>query len=63
LDHPAFWVTDVHNTFERIVKKGATVAVNPFSEDNYHLAFVKDPDGIWIELIGKEKSKRTAVHK
>jgi len=55
LDHLAFWTIDVDRRFKELIAKGAKVAVRPFSEDGYRLAFVKDPDGIWIELIGLDK--------
>ena len=55
LDHFAIWATDVDRTYKKLLTKGAKKAVKPFSEDRYRLAFVKDPDGIWIELIGTDK--------
>ena len=58
LDHLAFWTSDVDEQFSRIISKGGRIAVKPFSEGGYRLAFVKDPDGIWIELAGRDKSKR-----
>ncbi len=61
LDHLAFWARDVDASFQNLTTNGASVAVRPFSEDGYRLAFVKDPDGIWIELIGREKRKRTSM--
>jgi lactoylglutathione lyase len=57
LDHLAFWVTDVDRKFERLIEKGAKRAVEPFSQGKYRFAFVKDPDGIWIELIGRIRRK------
>lgn len=53
LDHLAFWVKDVDRKFAQLVEKGAKNAVKPFSQGKYRFAFVKDPDGIWIELIGR----------
>jgi lactoylglutathione lyase len=53
LDHVAFWTSDVKRDYSRLIAKGAKRAVEPFREGRYQLAFVKDPDGIWIELIGK----------
>jgi len=58
LDHLAFWVRDVDSTLRELEGKGVQVAVEPFSETGYRLAFIKDPDGIWIELIGRERHKR-----
>lgn len=58
LDHLAFWERDVDGKYEEMLANGATKAVEPFSEGGYRLAFVKDPDGIWIELLGKERRAR-----
>lgn len=53
LDHLAFWCDDVRKSYEKVLAGGATSAVEPWDESGYTLAFVKDPDGAWIELIGK----------
>ena len=53
LDHLAFWCKDVRKSYRKVLTGGATSAVEPLDEGGYTLAFVKDPDGIWIELIGK----------
>ena len=53
LDHLAFWCKDVRKSYKKVLEGGATSAVEPWDEGGYTLAFVKDPDGIWIELIGK----------
>lgn len=58
LDHLAFWVGNVDSTVRDLKGKGVQVAIEPFSETGYRLAFAKDPDGIWIELIGRETRKR-----
>lgn len=55
LDHLAFWTKDVDSHYSTLIARGARKAVEPFSEDNYRLAFVRDPDGVWIELIGKDR--------
>lgn len=54
LDHLAFWCKDVQKSYKKVLTGGATSAVEPWDEGGYTLAFVKDPDGIWIELIGKK---------
>ncbi len=56
LDHLAFRVRDVKDSFQDIVAKGARPEVEPFKEDRYEFAFASDPDGIWIELIGRTKA-------
>jgi hypothetical protein len=48
----------VRDEFYSLVKKGAGPAIEPFKEGRYELAFVKDPDGIWIELLGFAKQAR-----
>lgn len=58
LDHLAFWELDVDRRYDELLANGATKAVEPFSESGYRLAFVKDPDGIWIELLGKDRRAR-----
>jgi len=55
LDHLAFWTRDVDKRFKELTSKGVKRALRPFSEGGYRLAFVKDPDGIWIELIGLDR--------
>jgi len=57
LDHLAFWCKDVRKEYRRLVDSGATPAVEPWDEDGYTLAFVKDPDGLWIELIAAKSVK------
>jgi len=57
LDHLAFWCKDVRRSYEAAIKGGASSAVEPWDEGGYTLAFVKDPNDIWIELIGR-KAKR-----
>jgi len=58
LDHLAFEVDDVEATVKELVRRGAPVAVKPFGDWRSMLAYVKDPDGIWIELIGKKTKKK-----
>ncbi len=56
LDHLAFRVRSVTPTFQDLVAKGARPEVEPFREERYEFAFVSDPDGIWIELLGRVQS-------
>jgi catechol 2,3-dioxygenase-like lactoylglutathione lyase family enzyme len=55
LDHLAFWVKDVDREYRHLLKSGAKKAIEPFPQGKYSFAFVKDPDGIWIELIGRAR--------
>jgi len=50
LDHLAFLCYDVEGMYGDLLSRGCTSAVEPFIEQGFPLAFVKDPDGIWIEL-------------
>ena len=58
LDHLAFWQEDVDKKYAEVLAYGATKAIEPFTESGYRIAFVKDPDGIWIELMGKQRRAR-----
>jgi lactoylglutathione lyase len=62
LDHLAFWCEDLQKSYQKVLAGGATPAIEPWNEGGYTLAFVRDPDGIWIELIGK-KVKPTSHNK
>jgi catechol 2,3-dioxygenase-like lactoylglutathione lyase family enzyme len=61
LDHLAFRERDVDRKYEELLANGGSKAIEPFSEGGYRLAFVKDPDGIWIELLGKDRTARRKV--
>ncbi len=50
LDHLAFEVDDVKTAVERLVKLNAKPAKDIEVRAKYVVGFVKDPDGIWIEL-------------
>ncbi|MGO9645260.1 MAG: VOC family protein [Candidatus Bathyarchaeia archaeon] len=52
LDHIGFKVDDAVKWFKLLVKRGAKPAAKSFGDTDETLAYVKDPDGIWIELIG-----------
>lgn len=52
LDHIAFEVEDVERAYRDLIGRGAQPGHAPFLEGGILLAFVQDPDGIWIELTG-----------
>ncbi len=52
MDHIGFWAKDVDRAYAKLRSKGARKAVAPFWNGKERLAYVKDPDGIWIELFG-----------
>ena len=53
LDHLAFAVTDLDGSLARARKQGVRVAKEPFQlrGGSGRLAFVLDPNDVWIELI------------
>lgn len=57
LDHLAFEVPNVEHSFTTITKKYRS-AIPPFIEGRWKLAYVKDPDGNWIELGEILRTKR-----
>jgi len=52
LDHLAFRCEDVRKDYKKALTGGATSAIEPWNEGGTTLAFVRDPDGVWIELHG-----------
>ncbi len=50
LDHIAFECEDVERAYHELLAKGARPGHPPFMEGRTLLAYVQDPDGIWIEL-------------
>lgn len=50
LDHLAFEVTDVPGTMKRLIEEGAKPARDAETRPRFVVGFVKDPNGIWIEL-------------
>lgn len=58
LDHLGFYVSNVRDQFGRLVELGCDPAVEPFSQGGWVLAFVKDLNGVWLELIGRESKQK-----
>ncbi len=58
LDHLGFYVKNVREQYKRLVALGCEPAVEPFNQGSWVLAFVKDPNGVWLELIGREIKKK-----
>jgi len=52
-DHIAFETDDVDARIRELRANGVTIAMEPFSlqGSSSKIAFVKDPDGNWLELI------------
>jgi len=51
LDHLAFGVGNVNTALKRLISKGVDVAVSSSEAKNVTEVYIKDPDGIWIELL------------
>lgn len=52
-DHIALGVKDLKPTIERLRAQRVTIAMEPFKlkGGTHRIAFIKDPDGNWLELI------------
>ena len=52
-DHIAFGVNNIDSTIQDLRGEGVTIAMEPFSlqGSTSKIAFIKDPDGNWLELI------------
>jgi lactoylglutathione lyase len=52
-DHIAFETDDIDTKIKQLRANGVTIAIEPFSLQGSRskIAFVKDPDGNWLELI------------
>jgi lactoylglutathione lyase len=57
LDHLGLYGSNVREQYERLIRLGCEPAVAPFNQGSWVLAFVKDPNGVWLELIGRESKK------
>jgi catechol 2,3-dioxygenase-like lactoylglutathione lyase family enzyme len=57
LDHLGFRVNDLDGALARLVGLGARVRIPPFTEGNDRLAFVSDPDGVWVELYERRSEE------
>jgi len=51
LDHLAFEVDDVKTQIDRLTKMGTQVARPTEVRSKYVVGFVKDPNGVWLELF------------
>jgi lactoylglutathione lyase len=57
-DHIAFGVKDVKAAVDELRTQGVAIAMEPFSlaGSTSKIAFIKDPDGNWLELIERPSS-------
>jgi len=51
LDHLAFGVGNVKAALKKLIARGVDVAVTPSQAKGVTEVYVKDPDGIWLELL------------
>jgi lactoylglutathione lyase len=51
LDHLAFKVRDLVATVSDLRRKGVEIIVEPYSIGDWSEAYIRDPNGIWIELL------------
>ena len=49
--HIAFRVPDVQKACERFEKLGVTFQKKPTDGNMSNIAFIKDPDGYWVEIV------------
>jgi len=57
LDHIAFDVQDLEAAVKELKRRGVEVIVEPYaigSEIGWKEAYIKDPNGIWIELLQRK---------
>ena len=57
LDHIAFDVEDLEATTNELKRQGVEVMVEPYQigrKEGWREAYVKDPNGIWIELLQRK---------
>jgi len=66
MDHFGFWVDEVDSWVRRLIRAGGKVMIPPYNTGivipprptfEGRAAFVADPDGIWIELMGRAKRR------
>ncbi len=54
LDHIAFSVEDMDEFMGRMRSDGVEIAKEPYMLGTGRIAFIKDPNGIWIEIIERK---------
>ena len=57
LDHLGFRVQDLDACVARLLAMGARVRIPAFEEGNERLAFLSDPDGLWVELYERRSEE------
>ncbi len=60
LDHLGMRVKDFDGTLNRLGEAGYPVAIGPFHEGKWHVAFVKGYEGIWLDVHKVDEDGREA---
>lgn len=61
LDHLGFQVSDVAAAVRFLTDHGFPPVRGPTLDGEYVVAFVRDPDGIWIELYQRLRPRRSTI--
>lgn len=62
LDHLAFDVENLESTISDLKRRGIEIVVEPYQIGGWREAFIKDPNGIWIELLQRKMSAHPAMN-
>lgn len=62
MDHLGFLVDDLDSWVDRALSAGAKRVVE-WTESRWRLAYLKDPDGIWLEFIGRNRPPSGHEHR
>ncbi len=54
LDHIAFSIENMDQFIARMKEEGVEIAKEPYLLGTSRIAFIKDPNGIWIEIIERK---------
>ena len=54
LDHIAFGVENLGKFMEEMKSKKVEIAKEPYTLGSSRIAFIKDPNGIWLEMIERK---------
>ncbi len=55
LDHIAFSVENMDEFVESMKSRGVEIAKEPYMLGTTRISFIKDPNGIWIEIIERKQ--------
>jgi hypothetical protein len=55
LDHLAFDVENLETSISDLKRRAIEIVVEPYQIGAWREAFIKDPNGIWIELLQRRQ--------